>query len=174
MKKTTALLLIMSTLGLIFAYSKEAAIPQGILKADNIEIDWSKNSLSAYPNPILLLPDTQAQAKKITVYLNEKGNIERIEAEGNVMLKIVQVLSQNIKQEIDAKSEKATLTNMNMLLLQGGAEAKVTRSDREGTSLIKAEKISVDLEKKSLKAEGDVHLEFPLPSPTTQASPGKQ
>lgn len=163
MKKYT-LWLIISSLGFVLAQPKEAKLPQGVLRADNIEIDWSKNTLIAYPNPTLSLPDTHAQARKITVYLNETGNIEKIEAEGNVLLKIVQVLEQNIKQEVEGLSEKATLIGTNILLLQGGAEAKVTRSDREGTSTIKADKISLDLERRSLKAEGNVRLEFPLPS----------
>ena len=152
------------TCGLALVQPKEAKLPQGILRADKIDIDWDKNTLTAYPNPTLTLPDTQAQAKQITVYLNEKGNIDKVIAEGSVMLKIVQVLKENIKQEIEGKAEKATLMGNNILLLEGGAEAKVTRSDREGTSLIKADKISVDMEKKSLKAEGNVHLEFPIPS----------
>jgi len=155
---------VLLTCGLAFVQPKEAKLSQGILRADKIDIDWDKNTLTAYPNPTLTLPDTQAQAKQITVYLNEEGNIEKIIAEGSVLLKIVQVLKENIKQEIEGKAEKATLTGNNILLLEGGAEAKVTRSDREGTSLIKADKISVDMEKKSLKAEGNVHLEFPLPS----------
>ncbi|MBC7328754.1 hypothetical protein H5T88_00170 [bacterium] len=152
------------TCGLTLVQPKEAKLPQGILRADKIDIDWDKNTLTAYPNPTLTLPDTQAQAKKITVYLNEKGNIDKVVAEGSVLLKIVQVLRGNIKQEIEGKAERATLMGNNILLLEGGAEAKVMRSDREGTSLIKADKISVDMEKKSLKAEGNVHLEFPLPS----------
>jgi lipopolysaccharide export system protein LptA len=149
---------------LAFVQTKEAKLPQGILRADKIDIDWDKNTLTAYPNPTLTLPDTEAQAKQITVFLNEKGNIEKVIAEGNVLLKIVQVLKGNIKQEIEGKADKATLSGGNILILEGGAEAKVTRSDREGTSLIRADKISVDMEKKSLKAEGNVHLEFPLPS----------
>jgi lipopolysaccharide export system protein LptA len=156
---------VLLTCSLAFVQPKEAKLPQGILRADKIDIDWDKNTLTAYPNPTLTLPDTQAQAKQITVYLNEKGNIEKIIAEGSVLLKIDQVLKENIKQEIEGKAEKATLMGNNILLLEGGAEAKVMRSDREGTSLIKADKISVDMEKKSLKAEGNVHLEFPLPSP---------
>ena len=152
------------TCALALVQPKQAKLPQGILRADKIDVDWDKNTLTAYPNPTLTLPDTQAQAKKITVYLNGKGNIEKIIAEGSVVLKIVQVLRENLKQEIEGKAEKATLLGNNVLLLEGEAEAKVTRSDREGTSLIKADKISVDMEKKSLKAEGNVHLEFPLPS----------
>lgn len=163
MKKKT-IWFILLTLGVVLSQPKEAKIPQGTLKAENIEIDWSKNTLLAYPNPILSLPDTQVQARKIAVYLDEKGNLEKVEAEGDVLLKIVQVLAGNVKQEVEGQAEKATLTNGNVLILEGRAQAKVTRSDREGTSLIKAEKISVDLEKKSLRAEGNVHLEFPLPA----------
>ncbi len=164
MRKKNVLWLVLFTLALTLAQPKEAKLPQGILKADNIEIDWSKNTLTAYPNPSLLLPDTQAQAKKMTIYLNEKGDIDRIEAEGDVSFKVLQVLSENVKQEVEGKADKATLSGTNILSLQGGAQAKVTRSDREGTSLIKAEKINLDLEKKTLKAEGNVQLEFSLPS----------
>lgn len=172
--KKSILWLIISALSFTLAQTKEAKIPQGVLRADNIEIDWSKNTLTAYPNPTLSLPDTQAQAKRITVYLNDKGNIDRIEAEGDVLFKIVQVLQGNIRQEVEGRADKAVLTGTNILTLSGGAQAVVTRSDREGTSLIKADKINVDLGKKSLKAEGNVHLEFPLPSQQGAPSQAKQ
>ncbi|MGB9607617.1 MAG: LptA/OstA family protein [bacterium] len=158
--------LVLLTCGLAFVQQKEAKLPQGILRADKIDIDWGNNTLTAYPNPKLILPDTQAQAQRMTVYLNDKGDIEKIVAEGSVLFKIVQVLKENLKQEVEGQADKATLTGNNVLILEGNAQAKVTRSDREGTSLIKADRISIDMEKKSLKAEGNVHLEFPIPSQT--------
>jgi len=172
--KKNLIWLILSALSIGLAQPKEVKLPQGILKADSIEIDWSKNTLTAYPNPTISLPDTQAQAKKIIVYLNEKGNVDRMEMQGDVLLKIVQVLSENIKQEVEGQGDKATISGTNILIIQGNAQAKVTRSDREGTSLIKADKISVDLEGKNLKAEGNVQLEFPLPPQTGTSSPSKQ
>ncbi|MBC7327515.1 hypothetical protein H5T87_05310 [bacterium] len=171
-KRFILILIFVCSLG--FVQTKEVKVAQAILKADNIEIDWDKNTLSAYPNPVLSLPDSQVQAKRITLYLSQKGTIEKIEAIDDVLFKIVQVLPENIKQEIEGQAKKAVLTGQNLLLLEGEAQAKVSRSDREGTSLIKADKITVDLEKKSLHAQGNVHLEFPLPrTPETATAEGK-
>ncbi len=158
--------MILALFGLLFLWGeqKEVKVSQGILKADKIEIDWDKNTLTAYPNPLLYLPDTEVKAGRITLYLDQKGTIVRTEASGGISIKIVQVLEGNVRQTVEGQGEKATLTGGNILALEGKAEVRITRSDREGTSVIKGNKINIDLEKKSLWAEGDVELQFPLPT----------
>ena len=54
------------------------------------------------------------------------------------------------------------------------ANLKTLVIGKNDSALIKADKISVDLEGKNLKAEGNVQLEFPLPPQTGTSSPSKQ
>lgn len=164
MRRKLPLLLALFGLLLLWAQQKEVKVSQGVLKADRIEIDWQKNTLTAYPNPVFYLPDMEVKAGRITLCLDQKGTIVRTEASDGVSVKIVQVLQGNVKQTVEGQGDKATFTGGNILTLEGKAEVRITRSDREGTSVIKGNKINIDMEKKSLWAEGDVELQFPLPA----------